>query len=344
MKLLRRLLYSLVFLLVLSVTSLFVFSGRLLENYTRSMIPLMMSHVQMIGLENPKVWFEKAEVSLGGTLIWHGVGARFELDSGQKRVRFLGNIKKLEVAFPNFGSERIQIAAHDFNVRPLGFSSGGLEEGGVKALSDVYVQGSRFFVEHPFGWKNANYHVKEVFRIVGALVQGERVAYPMELEAVVFFRLDGKKVSAGTYLKEEAGSYALAMRVSDLRRIVSAKEVSYTDAELELMSEYPTRVPNLLSIKNRAAATARTAAAEDDSVPEDAYRHILWSYYMSREYGTDFAKLVTDAHEAQTIETHPLDSEMDLINNQIGRRYAREGLAEQRILAEIRTDMRVVRR
>ncbi len=78
-------------------------------------------------------------------------------------------------------------------------------------------------------------------------------------------------------------------------------------------------------------------------MPEDAYRHVLWSFLLTRTYGPEFARRVTDAHEIGDTGNTEADHRMDYNNNDIGRRYAAEGVQEAELLGRVRTDGRVVR-
>lgn len=63
------------------------------------------------------------------------------------------------------------------------------------------------------------------------------------------------------------------------------------------------------------------AGAEDGH--QDAFRHIYWNVLMSRQFGDDFAAAFATAHEG--VPGNPADREaMDLHNNELGRRIARE--------------------
>jgi hypothetical protein len=78
-------------------------------------------------------------------------------------------------------------------------------------------------------------------------------------------------------------------------------------------------------------------------VPEDTYRHVFWSYLLAREFGDEFARALTDAHEQTDARRPPLDRELDLRNNAVGRDYARRGIPEHQILAHLLDDARVAR-
>lgn len=116
-----------------------------------------------------------------------------------------------------------------------------------------------------------------------------------------------------------------------------------TDAEVELYSKYPDRMMRLKEIANYASEMARIEHAKDILVSEDAYRHVLWSWLLTKEYGEQFAKKVTDAHEAIGSKNTEAQHIMDYKNNEIGIKYALEGIEEQDILPKMMDDPDVIK-
>ena len=116
-----------------------------------------------------------------------------------------------------------------------------------------------------------------------------------------------------------------------------------TEAEVELFSANPDKVARLKEIADYAKEKASHAYREDRRVPEDAYRHVLWSYLLTKEYGASFAKKVTDAHEIGDDENTAAEHKMDFSNNATGREYAEKGYRESDILGRLMTDPDVIR-
>ncbi|OGW75637.1 MAG: hypothetical protein A2Z72_05920 [Omnitrophica bacterium RBG_13_46_9] len=116
-----------------------------------------------------------------------------------------------------------------------------------------------------------------------------------------------------------------------------------TEAELDLFSENPDRVARLKEIADYSRDKAKDASRADANVPEDAYRHVLWSYLLTMEYGAQFSKKVTDAHETNDDTNTPAQHRMDFHNNAIGREYAEKGYKESDVLHYVMTDKHVMR-
>lgn len=115
-----------------------------------------------------------------------------------------------------------------------------------------------------------------------------------------------------------------------------------TDAEATLLSVNAVRLPKLLNIMNDAKRESERYK-NVDGIPEDAYRHVLWSYLLTKEYGPEFSKAVTDAHEEGDNTNTEAEHKMDYNNNKIGREYAARQYKRNEILEHLLRDDRVIR-
>ena len=116
-----------------------------------------------------------------------------------------------------------------------------------------------------------------------------------------------------------------------------------TDAEIDVLADNPVRVPKLNKIRDHARSVSHKAYGGDPTVPEDAYRHTLWSFTLTNEYGPEFAQTVTDAHEIGATWNTEADHRMDYNNNKVGRDYAKAGVPESDILKRVLEDPAVIR-
>ena len=136
---------------------------------------------------------------------------------------------------------------------------------------------------------------------------------------------------------------ALVLNKNDLRSVAVYFDEPLYDTEVDVVSEHPFRASRLMEIRDKAQKESRRARKRDSSVPEDAYRHVLWSYLLTKEYGPEFAEKVTDAHELGASDNTEADHRMDYNNNKIGRSYALRGEKESNLLDNVRTDPKVIR-
>ena len=122
--------------------------------------------------------------------------------------------------------------------------------------------------------------------------------------------------------------------------------------DIAVIARNPLKAAQLMKIRDKAETAAQLAAQQNPPIPEDAYRHILWSYLLAKMYGELFAKEVTDAHEAYADEEElqkmgrmswDSASYQDLVNNAVGRQYAVMGYPESSILERVLTDPVIIR-
>ncbi len=160
---------------------------------------------------------------------------------------------------------------------------------------------------------------------------------PIEFQGTAAFELNGQTAQGRLRTDRVLEESTLVMDREDLKNFVSKHLTEpLTDAEIELIAEYPLRAPNLLKIRDNSQADARAAKEKSPGVPEDAYRHVLWSYRLTKAYGEVFSKQATDAHEQKSPgENFDAENKKDLQNNALGRRYAMVGFEESSLLAMI---------
>ena len=75
---------------------------------------------------------------------------------------------------------------------------------------------------------------------------------------------------------------------------------------------------------------------------QDALRHVIWSFLLTRSFGPEFAVKVTDAQEMRPGNT-PNERAMDYHNNAIGRRLVADGVALAALPRRVREDPDIIR-
>jgi hypothetical protein len=106
--------------------------------------------------------------------------------------------------------------------------------------------------------------------------------------------------------------------------------IRVTRTEAELLDSLQWR-RGLLGLNDFKGIKEQAYSASDDRFDgpggedghQDAFRHIYWNALLSRKFGEEFATAFATAHEG--VPGNPADREaMDLYNNELGRRIARE--------------------
>ena len=108
-------------------------------------------------------------------------------------------------------------------------------------------------------------------------------------------RLGIEPMEVGLHIVREGGSSILLMDGEDILRIADGLKMRrvITETEMKLLARNPLKTPKLLELRDRASKVSKRAWLIDPSTPQDAYRHVLWSYLLTRAYGSEFAREVT---------------------------------------------------
>ena len=253
------------------------------------------------------------------------------------------SIEEINLCLPRLLKGIAIITAHDIALRvERGRSSketlGEPQEG---------LHGGEFRIEFPLekdGKGISATALAEISKRVLQFLQQGTTQIPFDFRAKSSFKIGESAVEADIVTKQEGGFYFLVMSTDDLRRITALLKEDLTEGEVQLISTHPFLAPALLKIRNYARTRSEGAYAKDATVPEDAYRHVLWSFLLTKEFGPEFAKQVTDAHEIGAVKPNTeADHQMDYNNNKIGRDYAKVGYTENLILELVRTDFQVIR-
>jgi hypothetical protein len=183
---------------------------------------------------------------------------------------------------------------------------------------------------------------REALADTKTLFREGRVDEDFDIEGLAHFQLFGKESQARIYTASENGAASLCFDEADVRAIAQAHHVTLGDAEVTLVAENPLKMPGVIEITTTAQKSALAARRTDPSVPEDAYRHTLWSYLLTDRFGAEFAKIVTDAHETVPGNT-PEERAMDYHNNAVGRRLAARNIPRNTILETVKTAPEIIR-
>lgn len=185
--------------------------------------------------------------------------------------------------------------------------------------------------------------IRQLLPEVISLLSASNFRLPVQLGGKLMFSLRGEPIEIAIEVAQREDSYFLQLNHDDVAQLSSQFEEALTAAEVAIIADYPVRAARLLEIKNFAESTAQQAHDQDETIPQDAYRHVLWSYLLAKNYGQEFAKRVGDAHEAGDTGNTPAEREMDYHNNAIGRDYAEQKVRRTSILQRVLSDPNVRR-
>ena len=170
-----------------------------------------------------------------------------------------------------------------------------------------------------------------------------RITRPLELGARLHFQLEGRPLTVRLETERRNGVTVLRFNASDIAELSRRQTRPLSAAEQEILCDHPQRALLLLRIKEYAERLSQRLARIDKAYGEDFTRHVLWSYWLTRTFGADFAQIVTDAHEAGATGNTAADHRQDSANNMVGRTYALAKKSEGQVLRLLKTDPQVVR-
>lgn len=142
--------------------------------------------------------------------------------------------------------------------------------------------------------------------------------------------------------KERNGSTYLEGDVQGLRKIAHILEPKFTEEDVRIASKNLLKTPQLLHVRTLAEEKAEALYQPGSGISYDTFRHIFWSYLLTKTFSANFALRVTDAHEAHDSGNTKEESEKDLRNNALGIEYAQRKLSEQEVARMILDDPRVL--
>ena len=162
----------------------------------------------------------------------------------------------------------------------------------------------------------------------------------LRMEGTVYFDFKGTLIPQRFSTRKNGDFTRIVLNRKDLDRVAPKFASRLSEGDLDLVAEHPLKAPRLLEIREETEEKSRELRWAQKNFPEDVYRHVLWSYLLTKEYGAEFAQIVTNAHE---LGSYNSEEEMakDRQNNRVGISYAMNNVPEARILEKVRTDPRI---
>lgn len=250
--------------------------------------------------------------------------------------------------------ERLAFAMGRVGVSILDFWKGRLlievQNGGVDILDAAWnPRGERIYgvtaeVEVYVNWLHPAESALTLETELRRLLREGRWNLAARITGEVHFKLVDKWHDMTVYSLSDGGEMRLVLDRADVKTLAEDYPVPLTEAEIDLVSQHPVLAPTIMRIAEKAYRAAEALRRRDPNLPFDAFRHVYWSYLLTKRFGPEFAEQVTDAHEiGATYENSEADRRMDLHNNAVGRAWALAGVPESEILQRVLTDEHVIR-
>lgn len=333
---------------VLFFGGLFLASGALLEKGSHKALDYLTDRAVSYGFEIIQPEFRSVEFLSARTVAWNDVSTKLKL----RKTPLFSSTQEVSL-----NSARIVLNLESVWDRTFLLTVEGMDltakniRGKFQSIEDrpawgrMEVRHLTFFFQLDFlkPWKTST-QLNWIFKNIVDLLNQGRCSLALTFSGVSTISIRGKPFTFKLRTELDDRRTIIIMDEADVRVISQEFDLlrPLTLAEVKLLSRNPLRAPRLLKIKQYARKVSTDEHQHDSVVPEDAFRHVLWSYLLTREYGADFAMRVTAAHEEGRTENTKDERLMDINNNRIGRNYAKSGYPETSLLAMLKDDPEVI--
>lgn len=341
---------------ILIAVALYFVSGLILEMASDRAIDSFVKEFKSPNIEYSRPLFKSVNFSSFNAVTWEGVSFDVRIvrnEIAKTAEEFSLKIGEMTIALESLSERAVLLNVKGMSSMPKGRGPGAVSE--ISGTGDHMERGNLKVRIKLKGFSEAVIfeQVRDLIKEIHAFATHGVTKAPLSFSATEMFEIKGKPHRATLSVEQKGDEYRLVMDKDDLKIIAATMPgETATSMDIEVISRNPMKATQLLRIRDKAAATAKLARQQDSNIPEDAYRHVLWSYLLAKAFGDAFAKEVTDAHEVfadqdrmskDQILTMNIESYQDLYNNAAGRRFAQMGYPESGILKYVLTDDAVIR-
>ena len=333
----KKFLITLIVIVGIAVAVLYFASSYFFDYAAEKAMPRLLPQLAARGIHVNDYSYSSIKFTSPQVITAYDVSSSFALKMpNQDNATFSGTFyaKKVNFHIANVRNPSVYLSSDNFFLEVdradfPGTTFGRFENGYVKLRDPILLSDPRS-------------GLKSMLEKVSDLFNENEVNPNIVIRALVTLNVRGKDAQADLYTVRGEQGTVLRFEEQDIRNMADTFELELSPEEVAIIARYPIRAPIIMRITSDAKDTSRDAHRRDDSVPEDAYRHVLWSYLLTKKFGSEFAEIVTDAHETLPTNT-AAERRMDFHNNRIGRGYAQRGIRRERILWLVKNDVNVIR-
>ncbi len=333
----KKFLITLLVLLIVSAAVLYFGSGLLFDKIADKMMPRFLPQLAERGLAIEHYEYSSINLVPPRTITISDLRTSFELDAANLNRKFPASFyaEKVNFHITNLKDPAAFLSCDNFQLYIdrsedfPGTSFGRFEQG--------YVQ-----LRDPIRLKDPRSGLKVMMQKLSDVFNEKEVDPNIIVRSLVTLKVRDKEAQAYLYTTRDENGAHLRFEEKDIRQMADTFELELSDEEVSIIASYPVRAPIIMRITSDAKETSQNAHKRDASVPEDAYRHVLWSFLLTQKFGPEFAELVTDAHETLPTNT-AAERSMDFHNNRVGRDFAQQGVTRDRILGLVKNHRDVIR-
>lgn len=254
---------------------------------------------------------------------------------GKESFKAKFDAKSINIRFADFSNPSLFFTVKDFSVfieadeNNSKKTFGKLENGYLQSRIPIYL-------------KAPEASARELLTEVKTLFNENKTPFDLKIEVDVLLGIDEKEIKVGLFSERIDSMTYIKFNDEDIMKAAVDFDLDLAEKEAEIIANYPSKVPAMIKITRDAKKFSKNEKRKDRSFPEDAYRHIYWSYNLSREFGTDLAKEITDAHETAPGNTEN-ERLMDYRNNEVGRNYSRHKISDEEIKRRVLNSNEIIR-
>ncbi len=333
----KILIKSILILCLLVFTGYFVVNYAL-ERYTPALVKNVKNRLAEKGIEVRKFEYEKIALSSYNTVALKKVDLAFQLNRkiyGKESFNAQFRAGAVAVRLANLSNPSLFIRLEDFSI---------LIAPDDKSVKKVFAElkNAQLRTKTPLYLHTPFESAKSIMTDITNLFKDDFTSIDIEFEAKAMLGVDDKKLEAGLYTERENDTTYLRFDKNDIGRISEALDLELVDAEIAVVSRHPSKVPAMIKITSEARRLSKLEKSRNPSFPEDAFRHLYWSYHLTRELGPELAREITDAHETAPGNTKD-ERLMDYHNNEVARRLAAQKLSDAQLKQIVLHSSKVIR-
>ena len=343
----KKVLIGVFLLLVVLGLGGYFFANHLLNSYSQHFMEVLARRSKKHGVLVTEPQFRAAQITGFSSAQWDGIYTELkfpESEAFDPDKNFDVRIGRIDGWLS--GGEEVTLVASNVDIEITLPTDGddSSEEGSTSSRERVTAK--RVQCTFPLQLSDPLPGLEDAIPEIVRLMRKGTCDLPVLATGVLEFDLNDAPVQVGIQVQAsdsaDSEAYRLILSAPDLHAVSDQFLEPLTAAEVDLLADNPLRAAQLLRIKNDAEDSSTKAKATDDSVPQDAYRHVLWSFLLTNKYGAPFAERVTNSHEEGDTGNTPAEREMDYRNNEVGRYYSEQKVSRREILSRISSDPLVV--
>ena len=335
----------LIILFALSIPASIKFARNMIHEYSQKVAMNMENKEYLSNIKIHKLNFADAALSSFNTVSWQNISSDISLKKKNNFIsgqNFTIHTNRLDLKIASLLDKKFILKADGLTITQFDRNNSDKAiNTGPKTLENGKLE--IIFKFNFLKPQTARTQIKNVYKDLSEILRTGKTLIPIQFSGISHFTISKEPVKAMiTTSHDGQGYYYLVVNKEFFKTIAWLMADSLTDAEARLLSVNPIKVPVLLNIMNEAKRESERYK-NVKAIPEDAYRHVLWSYLLTMKYGPEFSKAITDAHEEGDDTNTEAEHRMDYNNNTIGREYAAKQYKRHEILGHLLMDSRVIR-